>query len=767
MSLKQSATNVYRGSPAIDSTTPDRVEIEKLFGNVTHNKATVAELLADTSLSYTTGANAFVAENDIVTAGGFPYRVAASGATDHHIATSAGAPVKFYVNSGKYEQNAEAWGVKLTGNTGDGTANSIALQAAIDYLDSEGQGGKITLASDGECVVDLPPMLKDRITIDLGGGILRNNRTAAEYDGFLSTQALQVGKMHPRHMDILPWQKLDAVGFGDDGVTLSTPADATDYQAGDMVLVVEATANMGGTTKSLPAWAQWDRVHAVSGGVLQLERGIAQAIDAGAGTLGTSAAGAWVSNVSFRVRDLVDWESTDLSGWIDGAPFMCYRPSVVNGTLITSHGGVIQGVGMFDGLWENLKCNPGEAADGRGFGGVYSNAFANSRLHRIVSSCYERAIEIKCLSQDTLIDDFEVYQLNHPHATSEEQAAQIAVGEKSRGIMFRNGVVNLTDWQYSVSPSTGQNLINFTPAFDCGFQNVTFRAKSAFARLAFANSDSTGCFVRDCIIDAPSSVAVETESAGFDFSRNDIRQAPSTYAIRLDGAMTGGKINDNTFAVESGVKILAADGATNIGTEIARNRGLSAIDDDTDGARALIKDNRNAGWDAVLLSAVNSEQRNITINDTTEVAIGRAIVVPAGVLASGDFFDVEVEISASSGSIKYLTWRMAVDTNDNGTALDASDDTNIVGTLEVPDGTTDFIARFTGTVQGSNALITSAHGHNLTTGAVSGDVDQKSAADFANFPLRMELSGYRDTAGGAYVVRAIRRRGRRAGYLNA
>lgn len=679
----------------------------------------------------------------------------------------AGTGVNFGINTGRYDLQATDLGVKLAGQATDATANRIALQAAIDDLYAAG-GGRIRLGGEGDCIVDLPPQQLDRVILDLGGGILRNTRNAAGYDGFLSTQALQVGKMHPRHMDILPWKELNAVGFGDDAVEPTTSADADGFLAGDMVLVVQAAAGMG-AGKVLPEWAQWNRVHSVDGGLVKLVHPMEQAIDAGGGTLGTSAAGAWIANVAYRTRAEKNWQAADLNSWIDGAPWMCDRPQVVNGTLMSQHGGVIQGVGMFEGLWEQLICNPGEAADGRGFGGLFSNAFANSYLRNVLSSAFERAVEIKCLSQNTYIDDCHTYALNHPHGVGEAQVSQISFGEKSRGVLFRGGSINLGKLRDG-SADSGLNLINFTPAIDCGLEGVRITSATRWARLVYGQPTSRGCFARGCDFDVEARVCVETEMPDFTFCNNIVRRFTSgtdRYLIRIHGDTKGGRVCDNDFRIEGPIKILAANDDTKIGTEISGNKGISGVDDSSGGSRVILRDNRSAAWDHVGLSGANGTQQNLTVTATANAAIGAPVVIAPGTLQSQDSFKWTMIGSLAGAGEKRMSFRAAVDTNDNALALDAGDDTNIAGTLVFPATCTDFKVTCTVSIFGSTTILTSISGLDLTNNTVlpGGDIGSQTGADFAGHPLRLELSGYKSDGAAIYIVRQITRSAARAGFV--
>lgn len=730
---------------------------------------TLNELEEDSTLSYSVGrGQKRVAVGDIVQVvdGSHSYRIAPPDAEDYQVRSQGG--VRFYVNTNRYDLKAASFGLRLTGDPADAERNRIALQQAIDYLDSEGQGGRIRLGGEGDCIVDQPPMMKDNIQIDLGGGILRNMRTASGGGKFLSHQALQIGKMHPRHMDILLWKTLQPIGFGDGAVTLQDPLDAIGFQPGDMLLIAEAAPTLGGDSKTLPAWAQWNRVHAVSNGIIYLDRPMEKSVDAGGGLLGASAEGAWIANVAYRTRNEKPWASTDLIGWLDGAPWMAYRPSVVNGRLSTQFGGAIQGVGMFEGLWQDLRIYPGEAAEGRGFGGVYSNAFAHSRLKGIMSSAYERFIEVKCLSQHSVIEDFEVYALNHPHAPSEWQDTPIALGENSRDVVFRNGIVNLGNLGSGETQSS-QNLVNFTPAYDSGFERVKFISNTSWARLVYGQPVSTGCFVRYCDFDADARVLVETEMTDFSFCHNTMRRytpGADRYLLRLHENNVRGRINDNEFLVEGPAKILSAIEPGKVGTEINRNRGISTIDDSSNGNRAIIQGNRNKTSDAILFAGGLREERNISVTSTFESIIGTPVVIEPAQCESGDRFEWIVEGSLGGDGDKTVVWRAALDTDNDSAAIDPDDDSNIAARFIFPSSCSAFEMRVSATIHGSSTIITKAIAYDLTNNSVlvGGDVRNHTSASLGSHSLRLELSGCRSSETGNFVIRSIRRYVQRYGF---
>jgi hypothetical protein len=90
-------------------------------------RKTVSLLLADAVFSYTVGVGkTFVGAGDIITAQGFRYEVAASGATDHHVTTAGG--VKLYV----LLTDAGEWNILAFGASTVNADNFDIIQAVID-----------------------------------------------------------------------------------------------------------------------------------------------------------------------------------------------------------------------------------------------------------------------------------------------------------------------------------------------------------------------------------------------------------------------------------------------------------------------------------------------------------------------------------------------------------------------------------------------------------------------------------------------------------
>lgn len=114
----------------LDGVTGTTVDINRAVANTSYVRDTVAALLADTSFTYTAGTASTVTTSSYIYTrlGEHTYKVAASGATDHHLTTAGG--VKLYVMPTSAGYEAAAFGVVGNGTTNDSPALQLALNAA-------------------------------------------------------------------------------------------------------------------------------------------------------------------------------------------------------------------------------------------------------------------------------------------------------------------------------------------------------------------------------------------------------------------------------------------------------------------------------------------------------------------------------------------------------------------------------------------------------------------------------------------------------------
>lgn len=103
--------------------------------------------------------------------GGFQYTEVGMEASTP-LVTAGGA--RLHLNLNRYELKAEALGIRFDGQASDATENATLLQGALDWLEAEGQGGRIELAPEGTMKIDRAIMCRNGVTID-GRGALTDN----------------------------------------------------------------------------------------------------------------------------------------------------------------------------------------------------------------------------------------------------------------------------------------------------------------------------------------------------------------------------------------------------------------------------------------------------------------------------------------------------------------------------------------------------------------------------------------------------------------
>lgn len=133
MSVKQSAENAIFSYPKESTNQPSMQGVADLFGRIRFTFDSVADLLADTDLTYTVSGTKVVAAGDIIGAGGYVYEVVASGSSTNHIATAGSVKMNVLPVIGA-DYAAAAFGITT------GSDQATAIQNAYDSIMAAGGG---------------------------------------------------------------------------------------------------------------------------------------------------------------------------------------------------------------------------------------------------------------------------------------------------------------------------------------------------------------------------------------------------------------------------------------------------------------------------------------------------------------------------------------------------------------------------------------------------------------------------------------------------
>lgn len=724
----------------------------------------LSRFTADTLLSYDTDPGRIqVAAGDSISVNDTArtYRVAPQEADDAQIETQGG--VRFYINQNRYDINAEAWGVKLTGADEDARRNAEIMRAAVTYL-HEGGGGRITLGNDGHLKIDACILMRPGVSIDGRGAVVDNILTRHPGDGtnFGEDCTFYVGALAGSHSDDHTWHPLTGITAGADEAVLADPATVADFQVGDIVWLVEANASWGTGAKVFPDQSEIARIAEISGSTLRFEHHNTLTkgdVPAGTGTIASTASGAWIANVDWRVSagkgfgDLPDQRhvSKDVALYD-----MCLQQSGQDGTENTSPVATLGGCYNFD--MERIRVL-GSVANA-----LFTNGLVRSRWHDITTPYTRRAIEIKYLSQDSVLSDIHTYKRNIGFAPDFEESPPITIGEKARHITVNGLWADMGKWN---DDGSNLNLIAFSQAEHCRVRNFFIKGTAPFATCIGFPTDAEHCTVENGDIFCPASVLIE--DSGLDCTVRDVsfHGAASSFAYRRNGTARGGHIRGNTFHHSAPVKTVALAGTTPDRAVIFEgNRGISGFD--LSQPRAIVPHaNTGADWDQILSAGARMpDLAGASTSSTSEVALGAALVIPAGLMQVGDVFTWHVtgECIGSAGA-RWLSWRAAVDTDDDTVLHDPDDDANAAGNIALPGTCMDWRLDVSATVISATRIVTEYVQHDLTNGTVTGTVTRHVNADFANHATLFQLSGRVADSADSLVLRVITRDAQRMGFL--
>lgn len=221
----------------------------------------LATLLANSSLTYSD-----VSAGDIIRTReeGFSYEVAASGASDNHVATAGG--VKLYALPGDSGYNVKAFGA-----VGDGvTDDTAAIQAAVDAVATAG-GGSVFVPA-GHYITSSPILMKSNVELYGEGKTSRIHNTTATSSGSGTVVLLGTydADAFADPTNVTSYS-VGNVAEGDYDITVTTAAEALNFAAGDVVYLYSTTGYTDGGGSEKPNYQQISEVLSVVSGTVTLK----------------------------------------------------------------------------------------------------------------------------------------------------------------------------------------------------------------------------------------------------------------------------------------------------------------------------------------------------------------------------------------------------------------------------------------------------------------------------------------------------------------
>lgn len=360
--------------------------------------------------------------------GGHPYTVE-TGASSANDLSVSGLQAGF-INMNYYDVLAESLGVKFDGDEANELTNLTQMQAWVDWLRSEGQGGRIRLAAGGDLRMYGPLDWCDNLEIDGRGSRWENTVISGEISGSFHTNIFTMGGIATQDDSQYPFQEITVAitGGTDDTATVT---DVSQFQVGDIVWLCNADQDFGAGSNNNDCItsSQFMEVIAINGSVLTFDQAIKEDYAIGSGTLGTDARGGWIAPAS---------ERTAIARPVDSAGriFMCKRPRLYDVELFNQSGALMQRQGIYKGDFEGIESTAQ-------YGFIYGNGMADVRFHNIKSRFNERAIEFKGRSQNTKGTDIWLYKDNSLPSNGDDNL--ITVGEASSDNSFEISHLNYGD----------------------------------------------------------------------------------------------------------------------------------------------------------------------------------------------------------------------------------------------------------------------------------------------------------------------------------
>ncbi|MCD1619642.1 hypothetical protein K7H20_16405, partial [Salipiger manganoxidans] len=491
------------------------------------------------------------------------------------------------------------------------------------------------------------------------------------------------------------------------------------------------------------------RVRSVSGGAVYLEAGISIAVDAASGTLGSSAAGLWIANVSWRVaQSLTPTPAARLQ-----RSHVVDRVQLVNMRLGADYSAWSQLTAVHEGHFEKLHT----------VNGLYGMGWNMLVKSKVLSSIFEfgdRALEIKFCSQDSIIANNHFIK-RRGLADSRGDENPITFGELARGVVTHGNLFDLGDHTASI-------LIAMTLARrGTAFRDNLVTCGGTFDSLMSCSADTIGAEISSNTLRGMTAArAALLQGTDNVIDGNDTRDTTlTTESIKIDATASRGSVSRNRLAHATATDrpLNLVNGAANV--EVRDNSGVSYTSGSQYAPHHVIAG--NVGTISRALRAVSDQigiAAGITLSATTETIIGDVPVLPAGTLRQDQRISVRaVGSKTGTAGAATLALNLAVDLDEDATSLDGDDDTNKIS-LTVPATCTDWALEADIVIPANTQMVMTLRLIDLTSGTTIGDAQRFTGLDYVTYPARLELSGS-VTSGDSLTIRDIRRDAYMDGYL--
>lgn len=407
--------------------------------------------------------------------------------------------------------------------------------------------------------------------------------------------------------------------------------------------------------------------------------------------------------------------------------------------------------GVYGGHFERLSVL--DSPVGFGF-----NALGHTTVRNVHGVFYSCILEAAFLSHDITVGDFEFNWSDRGNDLGDPPETPISIGENSRGMEFREGRLNLG--QMSVSgPLATISSLNRNRLSDIRFHgNAVFQSvltdsgeANRFERLTFDWGTPSGFWVNlagaDTVLDAC-----------------QFHSDNPAVTVRLQSSVTCGRISGNHWTSDGAVQTEAGSAGP---VFFSSNHGLSSFDAEAMKGQVVARDNNSSLWARLQNFAISSTTGGgLTIASATETLVGSALVVPAGTLEIGDRYRMVVTAGCTgSAGDRFIRVNFPVDTDTDGAALDAGDDTNQAALFTIPATCPDICMEVSFTIQSLTQLRTYVRMIQVDSGESTGQVIRHTSVDMADKPLRLEVSAWVASTADRIIFRDFQRELKRFGMV--